>query len=56
MFGDSEYAPSYAYDGAVPLEEQLAALGAAVRAGKVRHVGLSNETPWGLGKALTAGE
>ena len=32
--------------------EQLEALAALVRAGKVRHVGLSNETPWGLGEFL----
>jgi diketogulonate reductase-like aldo/keto reductase len=29
---------------AVPLEEQIAGLNAAVRAGKVRHVGVSNST------------
>jgi aryl-alcohol dehydrogenase-like predicted oxidoreductase len=32
----------------VPLEETLAALGELVREGRVRHVGLSNETPWGV--------
>ncbi|KAG2433522.1 hypothetical protein HYH02_012640 [Chlamydomonas schloesseri] len=52
MFGDSEYDPSAAFEGAVPLEEQLEALGRAVEQGKVRYVGLSNETPWGLCKAL----
>eukprot|EP00198_Chlamydomonas_reinhardtii_P003783 XP_001693119.1 predicted protein [Chlamydomonas reinhardtii] len=52
MFGDSEYDPFCAYTGAVPLEEQLEALGRAVQQGKVRYVGLSNETPWGLCKAL----
>lgn len=31
----------------VPLEETLSALADVVKAGKVRHVGLSNETPWG---------
>jgi aryl-alcohol dehydrogenase-like predicted oxidoreductase len=30
------------------IHEQLEALGKLVRAGKVRHVGLSNETPWGV--------
>lgn len=40
---------------ATPLEEQLEALSRAVVAGKVLHVGLSNETPWGLMKALAAG-
>src|SRR3546814_6552697 len=36
-------------DGAAekPIEETLEALDAVVEAGKVRHVGLSNETPWG---------
>ncbi|MCW8836304.1 MAG: NADP(H)-dependent aldo-keto reductase [Rhodospirillales bacterium] len=31
-----------------PLEETLGALGDMVRAGKVRAIGLSNETPWGV--------
>ena len=31
-----------------PIHDQLQALSALVRAGKVRHIGLSNETPWGL--------
>jgi aryl-alcohol dehydrogenase-like predicted oxidoreductase len=30
------------------IHEQLQALAALVAAGKVRHIGLSNETPWGL--------
>jgi aryl-alcohol dehydrogenase-like predicted oxidoreductase len=29
-------------------EETLEALAALIRAGKIRHVGLSNETPWGV--------
>jgi aryl-alcohol dehydrogenase-like predicted oxidoreductase len=39
-------------DDAVPIEETLDALGELVRVGKVRHVGLSNETPWGLHRYL----
>ncbi len=35
-----------------PIEEILAGLDDAVRAGKVRHVGVSNETPWGLTRYL----
>ncbi|HCA26219.1 MAG TPA: NADP(H)-dependent aldo-keto reductase [Betaproteobacteria bacterium] len=31
----------------VAIEEQLAALGDLVESGKVRYIGLSNETPWG---------
>ena len=30
-----------------PLEETLEVLDEQVRAGKIRHIGLSNETPWG---------
>jgi aryl-alcohol dehydrogenase-like predicted oxidoreductase len=37
---------------AVPVEETLDVLGDLVRSGKVRHVGLSNETPWGLHRYL----
>lgn len=32
----------------IALEESLSALSELVKAGKVRYVGLSNETPWGL--------
>jgi aryl-alcohol dehydrogenase-like predicted oxidoreductase len=35
-------------DRSVPLRETLEVLGDLVAAGKVRHVGVSNETPWGL--------
>ena len=37
---------------AVPIEETLEVLTELVRAGKVRHVGVSNETPWGLHRYL----
>ncbi|HUP91295.1 MAG TPA: NADP(H)-dependent aldo-keto reductase [Solimonas sp.] len=37
---------------ATPVEETLAALSELVQAGKVRHVGVSNETPWGLAQYL----
>ncbi|MBI5456555.1 aldo/keto reductase [Candidatus Kaiserbacteria bacterium] len=35
-------------DDGVPIEETLSALGELVKAGKVRYVGVSNETPWGV--------
>lgn len=35
-----------------PLEETFAVLKALVQSGKIRHIGLSNETPWGLSKCL----
>ena len=47
MFGETDFCVERVYESA-PLEEQLEALGRAVEAGKVRQVGLSNETPWGL--------
>ncbi|MBB2495521.1 NADP(H)-dependent aldo-keto reductase [Aquipseudomonas ullengensis] len=35
-----------------PLQEILEALGEQISAGKIRHIGLSNETPWGTMKFL----
>jgi aryl-alcohol dehydrogenase-like predicted oxidoreductase len=32
----------------VPIEATLGALGEVVAAGKVRHIGVANETPWGV--------
>jgi aryl-alcohol dehydrogenase-like predicted oxidoreductase len=39
-----------------PLEESLSALKELVDAGKVRAIGLSNETPWGVMRALQLAE
>ncbi|MCF1488990.1 NADP(H)-dependent aldo-keto reductase [Pseudomonas sp. AA27] len=39
-----------------PLEETLEVLDDQVRAGKIRHIGLSNETPWGTLKFLHLAE
>ena len=39
-------------DDAVPLEETLGVLDDLVREGKIREVGLSNETPWATMKCL----
>lgn len=41
-------------DNPIPIEETLQVLGDLVRAGKVRHIGLSNETPWGAMRFLQA--
>jgi len=38
------------------IHDQLQALTALVQAGKVRHIGLSNETPWGLGEFVRVAE
>ncbi len=39
-----------------PILETLEALGEQVQAGKVRYIGLSNETPWGVMKFLSYAE
>ncbi|MFM0172362.1 NADP(H)-dependent aldo-keto reductase [Paraburkholderia sediminicola] len=40
----------------VPIEETLSVLAEFVKAGKVRHVGVSNETPWGVAQFVRAAE
>jgi aryl-alcohol dehydrogenase-like predicted oxidoreductase len=51
IFGQIGYRPS-PKDEPVPLEDTLAALGRLVEKGKIRHIGVCNETPWGLMKCL----
>ena len=46
-FGAWQYDPSKERE-ATPILEQIEAMGAAIRAGKIRAYGLSNETAWGL--------
>ncbi|MBA0589924.1 hypothetical protein Gorai_018646, partial [Gossypium raimondii] len=55
MFGETEYDPVRQFSS-VPIEEQLDALGRAVDAGKIRYIGLSNETPYGVMKFLQFAE
>lgn len=47
QFGKIHYDPSQERPS-VSIEAQLEALAGPVRAGKVRYIGLSNETPWGV--------
>ena len=47
FFGKLGY-PWPKQDDSVPLEESLEVLADLARAGKVREVGVSNETPWGV--------
>lgn len=42
--------------GSVPILETLEVLSELVKAGKIRHIGLSNETPWGAMKFLQLAE
>jgi aryl-alcohol dehydrogenase-like predicted oxidoreductase len=55
MFGATSYDASREHD-AVPIAEQLLVLADLVKAGKVRHIGLSNETPWGVGEFVKCAE
>ena len=41
---------------ATPLLDTLQVLGDLVQAGKIRHIGVSNETPWGVMKFLALAE
>ena len=43
-------------DRSIPIAETLEVLNDLVKAGKVRHVGVSNETPWGVMAFLQASE
>jgi aryl-alcohol dehydrogenase-like predicted oxidoreductase len=47
MFGETRYDPSKE-TAAVPILEQIETLAGLIKAGKIRHYGLSNETTWGL--------
>ena len=55
IFGATSYDASQQRD-AVPIAEQLQVLADLVKAGKVRHIGLSNETPWGVGEFVRCAE
>lgn len=47
MFGQVHFDPEQERE-TVPLQEALSALAGFIEAGKIRHWGLSNETPWGV--------
>ncbi|MDJ0935704.1 MAG: NADP(H)-dependent aldo-keto reductase [Kiloniellales bacterium] len=55
-FGRLGYAPATAEEDGTPLEETLAALDAMVQSGRVRMVGVSNETAWGVQRLLRLAE
>jgi aryl-alcohol dehydrogenase-like predicted oxidoreductase len=52
-FGKLGYEPA-PEDPFTPFEETLSVLRDLARAGKVRHIGVSNETPWGVMRYLEA--
>ncbi len=47
LFGQVEFDPSQDRD-TIPIADQLAAFGPHLQSGKIRYLGLSNETPWGV--------
>jgi aryl-alcohol dehydrogenase-like predicted oxidoreductase len=55
LFGQTDYVHEDSPED-VPIEETLGALGDLVKAGKVRAIGLSNETPWGVMRFLHLAE
>ena len=55
MFGKSNYNPALERPS-TSVEEQLTVLSELVKSGKVRHIGVSNETPWGVAEFLKVAE
>jgi len=55
MFGGWQYDPTAEHD-ATPIREQLDTLAELVAEGRIRHVGLSNEHPWGVMQFLRLAE
>lgn len=55
MFGQSNYNPDLERSS-TSVEEQLSVLSDLVKSGKVRHIGVSNETPWGVSEFIKVAE
>ncbi|KAB2616174.1 aldo-keto reductase-like [Pyrus ussuriensis x Pyrus communis] len=55
MFWETECDPTRQFCS-IPMKEQLDSLGRAVDSGKIRYVGLSNETPYGVMKFVQVAE
>ena len=47
MFGETRFDPAKEAPG-VPILEQIETMAGLIKAGKIRHYGLSNETTWGV--------
>jgi aryl-alcohol dehydrogenase-like predicted oxidoreductase len=56
FFGQLGYQPKPDDPESAPIAETLKHLSTLVQAGKIRHIGLSNETPWGTMKFLALAE
>ena len=55
-FGNDVYEPSNEREGAVPVEETVAALGELIDQGKIKCYGLSNETTFGVCEFVKAAD
>ncbi len=55
MFGATSYDVTQERE-TTPIAEQLQVLAEVIKAGKVRHIGLSNETPWGVAEFVRCAE
>ncbi|MGO4378408.1 aldo/keto reductase [Pseudoduganella sp. RAF53_2] len=55
IFGNNSFDPQRERK-AVAIEETLAALGELIKEGKIRHVGVSNETSWGVSEFVKQAE
>jgi len=52
FFGQGDYEHGPDANRGAPIEETVGAMAALVKEGKIRHFGVSNETPWGTMKHL----
>lgn len=55
IFGSNSFNPRRERNS-VPIEETLGALDELVKAGKIRHIGVSNESPWGVSEWIKQAE
>jgi aryl-alcohol dehydrogenase-like predicted oxidoreductase len=55
IFGANQFNPANERPS-VPVEETLAVLDELVKAGKIRHIGVSNESPWGVSEFVKQSE
>jgi aryl-alcohol dehydrogenase-like predicted oxidoreductase len=55
MFGATSYDVAEEHES-TPIAEQLQVMADMVKAGKIRHIGLSNETPWGVSEFVKCAE
>jgi len=53
LFGSPDYLYELERSDSTPVKEQLEIMQELIQSGKVRHFGLSNETPYGLGEFVT---